>query len=305
MIKYTVGEVIRRERKAQKISQEELADGICTPSWLSKIESGACIPTNTMFECLMQRLGKSASQYVYYKSDIEMEIDQLKFRIRRHTALKEVEEAKSCFEQFKLIIREEYKLDQQFKLLYEVLLGKEKNEEDLEAQLAMLEQALAYSIPKFSLEKINTYLLNQEEIVILNNMANILYKLGNRKRAIEYLSKLKFYLENPKFDYEEKNRSYPIVLCNLSKLQGLDGDYHGCVATCDAAIAFCIKASVLTTFGDVLFNKGYALAELESFKLAEQYMRQAYYVFKASQEVAFAESVQNYALSKLDKDISI
>lgn len=303
MIKYTVGEVIKRERKAQKISQEELADGICTPSWLSKIESGACIPTNTMFESLMQRLGKSASQYVYYKSDIEMHIDRLKFDVRRYFSIKEKEQAINSFNELKKIIRDDNKLDQQFKLLYEVLL--ENNSGNMEDKniLEMLEQALEYSIPQFHVDSINTYLLNQEEIIILNNMAIVLFRMNQRKRAITILTKLKQYLENPKFDYEEKNRTYPIVLCNLSKWQGIEGDHMGCIATCDVAIEFCIKGSVLTTFGDVLFNKGCALAEMESYKSAEQYMRQAYYVFLASKEDAIAERIHGYALKVLNKDI--
>lgn len=56
-MKYSIGEVIRQERKRQSIRQEDLADGICSTAWLSRIESGACIPTVYMFEVLMQRLG--------------------------------------------------------------------------------------------------------------------------------------------------------------------------------------------------------------------------------------------------------
>lgn len=82
MIQYTIGEIIKRERKAQKISQEKLAEGICTPSWLSKIETGTCIPTIATFELLMQRLGKNASQYIHCKSDAEIEIDYFKIEIR-------------------------------------------------------------------------------------------------------------------------------------------------------------------------------------------------------------------------------
>lgn len=303
MIQYTIGEIIKRERKAQKISQEKLAEGICTPSWLSKIETGTCIPTIATFELLMQRLGKNTSQYIYYKSDTEIEIDHLKIEIRQFYASKEWTHGEKQLLRLKEIVRKEHQLDQQFVLLYDILFENQKGNINPETLLKSLQQAMEYSIPNFNLERINTYLLNEEDIIIINNIAIVLRKLGKKQEAINTLFILKSYLENERYDYKEKRRTYPVILCNLSKWQGLDRNLVACLATCDEGIEFCIKSNVLSALPHLLFNKACVLIELESPKLAEEYMKQAYYIFKVMKEEALAQIIIDYGIEKLGKNI--
>jgi transcriptional regulator with XRE-family HTH domain len=302
MIKYTVGEVIRRERKKQGLSQELLSDGICTPSWLSKIESGACIPTNTLFEALMQRLGKNSSQYVCFKSEIEMKIEHLKLDTRRHCSMNEPSEAIKSFTELKVLVKEDNRLDQQFILLYEILLF--KNEiEDHNKILDLLYQAIHYSIPEFSLDAINDYLLSNDEIVILNNLA-ISYKfLGELEKAISILKSLKQYIENPRFDYDAKRRTYPLVLYNLAKWQRLKGDFIGCMTTCDNSIDFCIKGDTFSVLPELLFNKGCALAEIGGTALATKFLTEAYHLFNAKKEDANAQHLKEYIFETYQLEI--
>lgn len=292
---YTIGEVIKRERKKQKISQEELSYGICTASWLSKIESGACIPTVAMFELLMKKLGKSTSQYVYYKSDLELEIEKLKFDIRRNYSLRNIEEAKNSFEKLKKQVREDNKLDQQFILLYDTILYQAAEDNQLET----FKKVIEYTIPDFDVSKLERYLLTQEEIVSLNNMAIILKKMNQDQEAIALLEQLRRYLEDSKFDNDERLRTYPVVLCNLSKWQLLKGDMTNCISTCDKGIAFCVQNNVLVVLPDLLFNKGYALVALGNAQGAKKYITQAYALFGVMDKQAEAQMVKKYAQEQL------
>jgi HTH-type transcriptional regulator, quorum sensing regulator NprR len=52
------GEKIRYFRKTQNISQQELADGICSVSYLSKIENGQAVASEEIIMFLSNRLGK-------------------------------------------------------------------------------------------------------------------------------------------------------------------------------------------------------------------------------------------------------
>lgn len=305
MIQYTIGEIIKRERKAQKISQEKLSEGICTPSWLSKIETGACIPTVATFELLMQRLGKSASQYVYYKSDTEIEVEHLKFKVRRTFAVKAFDESEEYFIKLKQLARKDYKLDQQFILLYEALFRREKEDIELEEFLDILYRAIEYSIKDFSLDLIHTYLLNEEDIVIINNLAITLRGLGKKNEAMNVLLALKVYLEDEKYDYKEKARTYPLILYNLSTWQGLEGSFTECLLNCDRGIEFCIRSNVLSILPYLLFNKACALIELGDLKVAEQYMKQAYYMLVTVKEEDLAQIVIDYGIQKLGKDITV
>lgn len=303
MIKYTIGEVIRRERKSQKISQEELADGICTPSWLSKIESGACIPTIAMFESLMKKLGKSSSQFIQYKSEIEMEIERLKYMTRRYYRIKDTKSATETFEKLQELSKEDNSFDKQFIMLYKIVL--ENNDMTLDERKTYLETALSYSIPDFKISNLDKYLLKQDEIIILNCLIHVMIDQGKESEAINNYKKIKTYLENPRFDYEEKTRTYPIILSNLAQLQGKSCDYLGCLSTCENAITFCIQYDSLSTLPNFLYFKGRSLAELGSSQLAEKTLRQAFSLFEVMNETINSEKVRQYTLKKLSIDIAL
>lgn len=52
----TVGEIIRNLRKRHELSQEELAEGICSVVSVSRIENGTQMPSQTILEKILQRL---------------------------------------------------------------------------------------------------------------------------------------------------------------------------------------------------------------------------------------------------------
>jgi transcriptional regulator with XRE-family HTH domain len=56
----TFGHVIKFERIRQNIKQVQLSDGICTPSYLSKIESNSIVPSEEILGELFERLAIKA-----------------------------------------------------------------------------------------------------------------------------------------------------------------------------------------------------------------------------------------------------
>lgn len=68
-----VGHVIRAERVRQNMKQIVLAKGICTPSYLSKIERNMINPSEEVVELLMERLGMDSSKF---QSPIESDFEQ-------------------------------------------------------------------------------------------------------------------------------------------------------------------------------------------------------------------------------------
>ena len=68
-----VGHLIRAERIRQEMKQLVLAKGICTPSYLSKIERNLIFPSEDIVTLLFNRLGIDASKL--QKNDQQTEID--------------------------------------------------------------------------------------------------------------------------------------------------------------------------------------------------------------------------------------
>ncbi len=58
----TLGATIRRLRKQRRLTQEQLAEGICSPVSVSRIESGRQRPSKALLDALMDRLGMSSYQ---------------------------------------------------------------------------------------------------------------------------------------------------------------------------------------------------------------------------------------------------
>jgi transcriptional regulator with XRE-family HTH domain len=70
-----IGDRIRFFRKQQKITQEVLADGIISKSYLSKIESGAVEPSEEVMNLLLKRLGLKESVKQADPGELISEID--------------------------------------------------------------------------------------------------------------------------------------------------------------------------------------------------------------------------------------
>ncbi len=57
MYYYSCGQLIKKLRKNGGLTQEELADGICSVSTISRIENDRQVPHLKKMEALLQRLG--------------------------------------------------------------------------------------------------------------------------------------------------------------------------------------------------------------------------------------------------------
>ena len=78
-----IGAVIRRRRVELGLSQEDLADGVCSVTTLSRIENGERMPTQNHLEILLQRIGYSDMMVQSYLSEEDFLAHDLKFKIRQ------------------------------------------------------------------------------------------------------------------------------------------------------------------------------------------------------------------------------
>lgn len=71
MQKNSLGDTLRELRKQKGLSQEDLAEGICSPVSISRIENGNQIPSQPVLEALLEKLGTGLYQIcnVYYRSE--------------------------------------------------------------------------------------------------------------------------------------------------------------------------------------------------------------------------------------------
>lgn len=287
----TIGTILRRERNLRGITQERLCEGICTPGWLSKIENGTRMPDAVIAEALLKRLGLEPHQYIRYTSEEELEIHNLKYLIRKCHGFSE--DAKEHFIRLKQLWKDKqlHTLDKQFLILGETIFEKEAQPQ---SALESFIEAIHLTRPSFDKEKICKYLLSDEEIIIINNIALNQNSLGNREEAVDLLSCLKEYMEKTKMDYESRRRTYPLVLFNLARWQREKGAYAACLENCERGIEFCKKYNLLFLFPNFLFHKGCALASLAVREEICSYFSVSYRLFRILDQPLRAEEGRKY-----------
>ena len=78
MQKNSLGDTLRELRKQKRLSQEDLAEGICSTVSISRIENGNQIPSQPVLEALLEKLGTGLYQIcnVYYRSEKQQDFEE-------------------------------------------------------------------------------------------------------------------------------------------------------------------------------------------------------------------------------------
>lgn len=256
MAVFQLGPIIRNRRAELGLSQEDLADGICSVPTLSRIENGERMPTKNHFEMLMQRLGYSAMSLDFFTDKQDFLIHELKFKIRQAYVAKDLLLTNCLLNEYEKLIRSESNIDQQFYILYHTLLNLEQYSK--EEELALFESALRLTCSTYGSGRI-PHVLSYEEIILLNNIAICFVALKTHHQAVAILRTLKTYYDTHVINSEEALRTQPMVLYNLSKALGMVGYYDECLEICDECIHLAKKTSRCTYLGEVLYNRAWAL----------------------------------------------
>ena len=290
---FQLGFIIKNRREELQLSQEELADGICSVSTLSRIENGDRIPSKNNYEMLMQRLGYSAISMDYFTDKTDFIMHELKFKIRHAYIEEDFTLCRQLLEEFCDLPGERNHVDTQFIALYDTILNKRVVlwEETLER----LEAALRLTCPKYG-KDFAPKVLSYEEIVILNNIALCYKAMEQRPRAIELFYTVKNYYDRQISSPEEALRTQPMILYNLSSALGLEGRYDECIAVCDEAISLVRRTYRYANYEKTLYNRAWSLLRRNregDREAARNSLQQAY---------RFAYAVDNQKLMRIFED---
>lgn len=277
MAVFQLGAVIKNRREELGITQEDLADGICSVPTLSRIENGERMPTKDHFEMLMQRLGYSAMSLDFFTDKQDFQTYELKFKIRQEYVSRNYALAGKYMKELESTLENPTKIDRQFILLHDVLINESKysNGERLE----QLEAAIQLTCPKFK-SGVIPKVLSYDEIILLNNIAICHNAQGDTAQAIEILTALKEYFDHHVISVEEALRTQPMILYNLSKYLGLSGRYDECIEICDLGIRIARKTGRCSLLGKTLFNRAWALLQrnrTEDREVAKRALKDAIY----------------------------
>ncbi len=298
----TVGYVIKKLRKEQKITQEDLCEGICTASYLSRIENGDVNVSDNTINALLQRLGQDASRYLVFKTEKDLELNNQLYQLRRLYSLGQDNSHKQLLAEL-LIDYDSYDPTiQQFLRLHKFIDLTRDKYDPIEMKEFLL-SALHLTKGSINLHNLSNQLFTQEEIMLLVNIANMIEEIGDVDLTLKILKALKNYLEDQRIAPEFIRRPYPIVLMHLGKTLGLNSNFFEAIHIAEKGIEYCINFDTLTILPSFLYSKGYNLGKCGFTSDAIRYVTQAYHVAIASNNQAKAQHYKNHLLVNYNLEI--
>jgi len=188
MALFNASVIIKELRNAKKLSQEQLAEGICSRSTIAMIELGKRKPDWHTFRLIMDKLGVNSSQFGNF-GDIASE-DEI-YIFNHYTNIHKLVNT-GKWNELKIEI-DKMEQDEKFssgyglhtlRLACRALYTRGPNPNfDIAAKYMMDE--LKENRPNFDIDEIHKYVLTTNEMALLSNFAFICIKQGEIEKAIK------------------------------------------------------------------------------------------------------------------------
>ncbi len=230
-----IGKIIRTERLAQRINLSMLAEGLCSVSTLSRIETGECFASIELTKELLSRVGKSADKLELVVPSEEYKLEERKGHVLELADKKDLKQMKKEIGVLRKQIREDDYVNRRFlkemQIVFQLLSGKriEQLGEDLR-------DALSETVQVMDVEEIGQYCFSIEELKLWYLI--VLSEKGTQEDrvSIYILNRIKRAMEERKWDDEEKVKLYPYVVATLCELYAREEKWDYVLEDCDMAL---------------------------------------------------------------------
>lgn len=251
----TMGEIIRSLRKRAHMTQEELAEGICSPISVSRIENGTQMPSNTVLEALLSRLGTSTYQIcnIYYQTD-----KQLAFAREADQAAELLRAGRLAEAKDRLTVLEKNADSDAVNMQYYLLLSAAVTlyeETDMEKVLSVLYKAIELTKPALDLQDFRNELLSVREANILNVIAAALFRSDEAVQAIHLAEELYCSLKKHVSAVAGYRLLQVNVAFNLAQYMEKEHRYREALIYCEEAEELSINSQEQMLLPEILFAK--------------------------------------------------
>lgn len=275
-----LGDTIHFIRVKLNISQKQLADGICSQSQISKIESGQISPYVDTFVKISKKLGISPSYLlnIVYKDQYHF-ISTSKDLVRKAISSKDYNEVKRLVNRFEKHPSFQGIEEKQF-LKWHKGITMYYLEHDFEQSVQIL---LDSCNMKDSIQH------TEQDIQILNSLA-IIYSEEEQWE----IAKNKFEEAINVFNQSVfiNNRTIYIRLCyNLGKLLYSMKHYSDAANYCSKGLELCKSHKSSYLSGELLYQQGLILIEMNKKEEGIKHLRYAYTIFELLEKDSYLEII--------------
>ena len=280
MKNFFLGEYIKQRRLDLGLTQEQLCEGICEPMTLSRLENGRQTPGRNRINAILQRLGLPDDRYFALLSKHELEMEALQKEIVGYNSTHQAEEGFEKLRQLEQIADPEDSIVQQFILRSRVLLGRLDKRCSPQEQIDLLMQAIRLTVPRFTLEKIESFLYSMEEIKIISHIGSCYADDGQNEKAADIYHQLLRYVQ---MHFQETVTSVgllPMVLFNYACVLFQCGRYREAADSAKEGREACIKYGHYQHLPGCLETEAECRYYMGDHEKSAELYHQAYYLCK-------------------------
>ena len=259
---YLCQDIVRGRRIGMGMSQEELAEGICDPVTISRIECGKSYPKRKVLVKLLQKLKWTGENCTLTAQIGDPEYHRITSQISSMTYLGKHAEAKQILEELDEKIEEKNVFAKQYFLInlgtVEFALGKKSSQEFYN----LAEEALYLTVPRVDMERLKKWHFTRCEVMCINMMSYACESVGEVECVIELLEIVKKFYEKQKFKLEHYLVGYELTLRNLDNLLGNIGQYKKSILLADVCIKRALCSGRIGNAAVALYDKGWGMEHL-------------------------------------------
>lgn len=295
-----IGDYIRKHRKALKLTQLKLSEGICDPVTISRIERGTQMPNRDLLNALFERLGLPSDRIFVALSEQELKISELQNKIITCNIARDTKKGLKYIDELRKIINEnEDVINRQFILYSRVVLGTQEGAYRFNEKLKMVMEAIRMTVPAFDINNICEGLYSINEIKIINLIGLIYSDNGQHEKAADIFSQLLNYIKK---HFKEKVQSggyLTMVMYNYSRELGLCGKYEESIRVANEAWGYCIEYDYYQQVPGLIAVMAECNFYLGNIEKSKDLYNQAYYTYRSKKDYRNASIIKKEAYNHL------
>lgn len=310
-----IGETIRQKRLEVGKTQENLCEGLCDPSTLSRIETGKQAPSRNIASALLQRLGLPHDRYYAFLTSSEAEAEALRARIDNcvaHFQQSLAEEKNQArmdaleqLDRLETITEADDNITRQYILAIRSALGEKHGSYSFEVKLDMLLAAIRLTVPQFDPEALDGRLYSINETEIISQIARAYSEAGQHEKAAGIFNQLLTYVQehyqnviHPSRHLSPLTLNYARELCSLCR-------YEEAIEVAELGRMACLNYGYCRSLPGLLAVMAECRGAMGQYEQSRALYCQAYYLFKETGNISGITQVEEAAEMRLGSESGV
>lgn len=256
------GNIIRSRRKVFCMSQEDLADGICDPVSISRIEQGKVAPKKQVYQKLLARLGMTGDRY---ESTIQVERPELLAEADKACTLMTLarnEEAEKILDELERKMEGTDKFSMQYVKSTKAAALYNQGKITAQEHSRLQEEAFFLTVPRVGLGELSDWNFSYQETRTANLLAASYDKDGRREKGIILLDMLRRQYEEKQLSLEHYEACYETTMLNLGWSLGNAGRYAEAIEVSEKGICLGLSVGRGAIVTSALYDVGWDMEQL-------------------------------------------